>query len=67
MKKVFFALAVVAMFSFAACNGNAEATDTNATEETAIVEENVAPEEEAVVEEGAEEAAECETENADVQ
>ena len=29
MKKVFFALAVVAMFSFVACNGNnAETTDT---------------------------------------
>lgn len=28
MKKVFFALAVVAMFSFAACNGNTETTDS---------------------------------------
>ena len=28
MKKVFFALAVVAMFSFAACNGNATTSDT---------------------------------------
>lgn len=27
MKKVFFALAVVAMFSFAACNGNANPTE----------------------------------------
>lgn len=35
MKKVFFALAVVAMFSFVACNGsNTEATDsTPATQE----------------------------------
>lgn len=34
MKKVFFALAVVAMFSFVACNGNnTEATDTVAAEE----------------------------------
>ncbi|MBR3528559.1 MAG: hypothetical protein IKN84_02765 [Bacteroidales bacterium] len=29
MKKVFFALAVVAMFSLAACNGGAAATDSN--------------------------------------
>lgn len=29
MKKVFFALAVVAMFSLAACNGAAAATDSN--------------------------------------
>ena len=41
MKKVFFALAVVAMFSFVACNGNAAAEDTTATE-PAI--EEVAPE-----------------------
>jgi len=41
MKKVFFALAVVAMFSFVACNGNAAAADTTATE-PAI--EEVAPE-----------------------
>lgn len=34
MKKVFFALAVVAMFSFVACNGNnAETTDTTPAEE----------------------------------
>ena len=32
MKKVFFALAVVAMFSFVACNGNAAAEDTTAQE-----------------------------------
>ena len=31
MKKVFLALAVAAMFSFVACNGNSEATDTTAT------------------------------------
>ena len=42
MKKVFFALAVVAMFSFVACNGNAAAEDTTATTEPAI--EEVAPE-----------------------
>ena len=41
MKNVFFALAVVAMFSFVACNGNAAAEDTTATE-PAI--EEVAPE-----------------------
>lgn len=36
MKKVFFALACVAMFSFAACNGNnTEAADTTAPEEVA--------------------------------
>ena len=34
MKKVFFALAVVAMFSFVACNGNAAATDSNAADTT---------------------------------
>ena len=42
MKKVFFALAVVAMFSFVACNGNAAAEDTTAAVEPAI--EEVAPE-----------------------
>ena len=41
MKKVFFALAVVAMFSFVACNGNAAAEDTTATEATV---EEIAPE-----------------------
>ncbi len=30
MKKVFFALAVVAMFSFVACTGNAAATEDTA-------------------------------------
>ena len=62
MKKVFFALAVVAMFSFVACNGNAAAEDTTAAVEPAI--EEVAPvatEEateavEGAVEEGAAEA-----------
>ena len=34
MKKVFFALAVVAMFSFVACNGNAAATASNAADTT---------------------------------
>ncbi len=34
MKKVFFALAVVAMFSFVACNGSAATEDTTAPEET---------------------------------
>lgn len=38
MKKVFFALAVVAMFSFVACNGNAAAEDTTAAVEPAIEE-----------------------------
>lgn len=38
MKKVFFALAVVAMFSFVACNGNAAQEDTTA-QEPAQVEE----------------------------
>jgi hypothetical protein len=62
MKKVFFALAVVAMFSFVACNGNAAAEDTTAAVEPAI--EEVAPEAteeateavEGAVEEGAAEA-----------
>ena len=43
MKKVFFALAVVAMFSFVACNGN-----NNAPVDTPAVEEQIqepAPEE----------------------
>ncbi|MBP5515841.1 MAG: hypothetical protein J6X86_02715 [Bacteroidales bacterium] len=31
MKKVFLALAVVAMFSFAACNGNGDKKDTKDT------------------------------------
>lgn len=39
MKKVFFALAVVAMFSFAACNGSTTTEDTNAVENT-MVDEN---------------------------
>ncbi len=39
MKKVFFALAVVAMFSFVACNGNAAAEDTTAAQETEMVQE----------------------------
>ncbi len=61
MKKVFFALAVVAMFSFVACNGNknANADTTPAIEETI---EEPAPEEmtcdstavEGLAEEGAE-------------
>lgn len=39
MKKVFFALAVVAMFSFVACNGNnTEAADSTATAEEQIQE-----------------------------
>ena len=39
MKKVFFALAVVAMFSFVACNGNnTEAGDTTTTNEEQIQE-----------------------------
>ena len=38
MKKVFFAMAVVAMFSFVACNGNAAPADTTVPEETAIEE-----------------------------
>lgn len=59
MKKVFFALAVVAMFSFVACNGNnAEATDTTPAEE--MVEETPAEEmtcDSAAVEAPAEEVA----------
>ncbi len=39
MKKVFLALAVVAMFSFAACSGNnTEATDSTVAPETEAVE-----------------------------
>lgn len=49
MKKVFFALAVVAMFSFVACNGNAAAVDSPAVE----------PAIEEVVPEATEEAAEA--------
>ena len=41
MKKVFFALAVVAMFSFAACNGNTEATDS-VPDTTAVTEDQPA-------------------------
>lgn len=55
MKKVFFALAVVAMFSFVACNGNAEATDTTPAENTEMVEENT----EATTEEATEATEEC--------
>ncbi|MBP5547494.1 MAG: hypothetical protein J6X58_01200 [Bacteroidales bacterium] len=41
MKKVFFALAVVAMFSFVACNGNnTEATDT-LNEDTTCIQNDV--------------------------
>lgn len=44
MKKVFLALAVVAMFSFVACNGNnGETTDTTTTIEEQI--QTPAPEE----------------------
>ena len=40
MKKVFFALAVVAMFSFAACGGNnEEAADTTAPTEVLVEDE----------------------------
>ena len=59
MKKVFFALAVVAMFSFVACNGNnTEAVDSTPAEE--IQEAAVEPTccDSAAVEELAEEAAE---------
>lgn len=46
MEKVFFALAVVAMFSFVACNGNAAATDSqNADTNTTAVVNEPAPEE----------------------
>lgn len=41
MKKVFLALAVVAMFSFVACNGNSEAQDTTTAPEATVVEEPV--------------------------
>lgn len=60
MKKVFLALAVVAMFSFAACGNNAETTEeVPATEET-LVEEPVqeAQDVEAAAEEVAAEAQE---------
>ena len=59
MKKVFFALAVVAMFSFVACNGNAAATEdtTAAVEATEEVVNEVADEATEAVEGMAEEAA----------
>lgn len=63
MKKVFFALAVVAMFSFVACNGNnAETTDTTPAQEE-MVQEPVAEEatcDSTAVEAPAEDAAETE-------
>lgn len=61
MKKVFFALAVVAMFSFVACNGNnTEATDTTAAEEQVMepVDENACCADTTAVQELAEEATE---------
>ncbi len=60
MKKVFFALAVVAMFSFVACNGNAAAEDTTAAQETEMVQdaaEEIVDENAEAVEGMAEEAA----------
>ena len=55
MKKVFLSLAVVAMFSFAACNGSAETTDTNAAAEETQIEE---PAQEPVMDEAAADMAE---------
>ncbi len=63
MKKVFFALAVVAMFSFAACQGNGEKKDSaKPAENTEANVNDAAAEDEELVEVEGEEALEGEEE-----